>query len=74
MHFILMPYLVSDTNRTPKAQQMYIAVRIVYYDSDGSRTYYYTVGSVHFSFVFIPRARIMLTKDILNRKYSFFMN
>ena len=29
MHFVMMPYLVSDTNRTPKVQ-LYVAERVVY--------------------------------------------
>ena len=86
MHFIIMSYLVSDTNRTPKVQ-LHVAVRIVYYDSDdiNSSTYYSyyyllltIVGPVYVSFVSNPWARILLTKDtrtLLNRKlYSFFIN
>ena len=45
MHFVMMSYLlVSDTNRTPKVQ-LYVAVRIAYYGSDDSSTYYYCCRS-----------------------------
>ena len=58
----MMSYLVSDTNRTPKVQ-LYVAVRIVYCDSDeiDNSTYYYRVDPDPVSFVSHPPwARIVL--------------
>ena len=73
MHFVMMSYLVSDTNRTPQVQ-LYVAVRIVHNDGlmvlivmiVGPPTTT-AVGPVHVSFV-SPWARIILTKDTVESK------
>ena len=76
MHFIIMSYLVSDTNRTPKVQ-LYVAVRIVCYDSDDINSSTYsaitTVSPVHISFVSNPWARIVLTEDTFESKILIFL-
>ena len=51
-----MPYLVSETNRTPNIQQQqYVSYMIVAATA--------AVGPVHVSFVSNPWAHVILTKD-----------
>ena len=59
MHFIIMSYFVSDTNRTRKALQDVSFIMIVTIVAPTNTT----VGPVHVSFVSNPWARSILTED-----------
>ena len=59
MLYIMMSYLVSDTNRTPKVQ-LYVAVRIVYYyDKDDSARTDTNAAVLSMFLSFLTRGRVL---------------